>query len=98
MKARESVERAAFASVSERALLNGALPSAVTVGREMYRRAAMPSNGPRKLVWLDTGWACGGVEAEGVGSRLVIVDGAPIFRKLRGQDLRVLRYKWRLIE
>lgn len=44
-------------------------------------------------MWLDTGWACGGILVRGG----VIVGGAPIFRKLCGQVLSTVlargRYK-----
>lgn len=49
----------------------------------------------KDLYWLDTGWACGGVLVDNLGK---IVGGAPIFKKLLGQQLiEVLtrgRYKY----
>lgn len=42
------------------------------------------------LWWVDTRWACGGVLTDQAGT---IVDGAPVFRRLRGRRIQELPYR-----
>jgi len=43
--------------------------------------------------WIDTGWGCGGI----ITSNGIVVDGAPIFRKLRGQLVSKLSKYYNII-
>jgi len=37
--------------------------------------------------WIDSGWGCGGVRVDGKG---IVVEGAPIFWKFKGNHLQKL--------
>ena len=45
--------------------------------------------------WINTGWGCGGIEANRRG---VVINGAPIFRSLRGQTVEHLRGSYEIVE
>ena len=47
------------------------------------------------LYWIDTRWGCGGILVNEQG---IVIDGAPIFRRLIGQSVASLRRSYRLVQ